>query len=79
MGRPRLRVFPIDEEGPAGSPSGPTLAIRLADLFPLLAASARGDEAWLRGLEAAELRVSRDLAEVVRAFARCRPAAQRIG
>lgn len=78
MDQARLRLFTGCAEEVSEDSPGPDIAIRLADLFPLLARSAQGDEAWLRGLEAAQLQVSGDLFEVVRAFSRCRPAAKRL-
>jgi len=69
----RLRLFRGGEGETSGNSPVPSQVIRLGDLFPLLARSAEGDATWLRGLEAAELRVSRDLLEVAKAFSRCRP------
>jgi hypothetical protein len=75
MATARLRVFPhpddeLHEEGHA-----PSVPIRLADLYPLLAQAYRDNYVWLRDFEDDQLLVSNDLFEVVRAFSNCRPSA----
>lgn len=75
MATARLRVFP-QPEGDRREPShAPTVAIRLVDLYPLLAQAYRDNYVWLHDFEDDELLVSSDLFEVVRAFADCRPSA----
>lgn len=75
MATARLRVFPRPEEDARSRPDTPPVAIRLADLYPLLAQAYRDNYVWLRDLEEDELLVSNDLFEVVRAFSDCRPSA----
>lgn len=75
MATARLRVFPQPELDQTDSDSSPSIPIRLADLYPLLAQAYRDNYVWLRDFEEDELLVSPDLYEVVRAFADCRPSA----
>jgi hypothetical protein len=75
MATARLRVFPRPEDEPGADSSRPAVPIRLVDLYPLLAQAYRDNYVWLRDLEDDELLVTRDLFEVVRAFADCRPSA----
>lgn len=75
MATARLRVFPQPEDGAAEAEHGPSVPIRLADLYPLLAQAYRDNYVWLRDFEDDQLLVSSDLFEVVRAFADCRPSA----
>ena len=76
MATARLRVFPhpedelLDEEDHT-----PSVPVRLAGLYPLLAQAYRDNFIWLRDFEQDELLVSRDLYEVIRAFSDCRPSA----
>jgi len=75
MATARLRVFPRPEEDTHHKSHSPAVAIRLADLYPLLAQAYRDNYVWLRDFEEDELLVSNDLFEVVRAFSDCRPSA----
>ncbi len=75
MATARLRVFPQPENEPRTEAYAPSIAIRLADLYPLLAQAYRDNSVWLRDFEDEELLVSRDLFEVVRAFSESRPSA----
>lgn len=75
MATARLRLFPYPEEDVSEGEHAPTVPIRLADLYPLLAQAYRDNYVWLRDFENDELLVSPDLFEVVRAFADCRPSA----
>ena len=72
MATARLRVFPRPEDD---EPHAPSVPIRLADLYPLLAQAYRDNFVWLRDFEEDEVLVSNDLYEVVRAFSNCRPSA----
>lgn len=75
MPSPHLRVFPRPEE-PAPAPRGePKFEMRLSELFPLLAEAYRGDYLWLEDFADDAVMVTRDLFEVVHAFAQCRPSA----
>ncbi len=74
MATARLRVFPHPEEEP-DQDENPVIAIRLSDLYPLLAQAYRDNYTWLRDFEDDQLLVSNDLYEVVRAFSDCRPSA----
>jgi hypothetical protein len=74
MATARLRVFPHPEEEEKDS-SSPAIAIRLSELYPLLAQAYLDNYVWLRDFEDDQLLVSNDLYEVVRAFANCRPSA----
>jgi hypothetical protein len=74
MATARLRVFPHPEEDQEEA-SNPSIAIKLSELYPLLAQAYRDNYVWLRDFENDELLVSNDLYEVVRAFANCRPSA----
>jgi len=75
MATARLRVFPQPENEPRNEAYTPSIPIRLADLYPLLAQAYRDNYVWLRDFEEEELLVSRDLFEVVRAFSESRPSA----
>ena len=75
MATARLRVFPHPEEETHGATHAPSVPIRLADLYPLLAQAYRDNYVWLRDFEDDELLVSPDLYEVVCAFSNCRPSA----
>lgn len=75
MATARLRVFPRPEDEADETALGPSVPIRLADLYPLLAQAYRDNYVWLRDFEDDRLLVSPDLYEVVRAFADCRPSA----
>ena len=75
MATARLRVFPRPENDPRTEAHAPSIPIRLADLYPLLAQAYRDNFVWLRDFEEEELLVSNDLFEVVRAFSDSRPSA----
>ena len=75
MATAQLRVFPRPEDEPRVDLHAPTVPIRLADLYPLIAQAYRDNYVWLRDFEDDELLVSNDLFEVVRAFTNCRPSA----
>lgn len=67
-----LRVYP--QELPSKT-EGPTIHMRLGDLFPLLAQAQRGNYLWLNDFEDDEVVVSEDLYEVLRSFRSYRPSA----
>ena len=67
-----LRVYP--RELPT-SATGPTVHLRLGDLFPLLAQAHRGNYLWLNDFEEDEVVISEDLYEVLRSFRSYRPSA----
>ena len=75
MATARLRVFPHHDDEPVEEFQGPSVPIRLRDLYPLLAQAVRDNYIWLRDFENDELLVSHDLYEVVRAFSNIRPSA----
>jgi hypothetical protein len=75
MATARLRVFPHPEKETQDEAHGPSVPIRLVDLYPLLAQAYRDNYVWLRDLEDDHLLISSDLFEVVRAFSNCRPSA----
>jgi hypothetical protein len=75
MATARLRVFPRPDEESQTESHAPAVSVRLVDLYPLLAQAYRDNYVWLRDFEEDQLLVSRDLFEVVRAFADCRPSA----
>lgn len=75
MATARLRVFPHPDDEPVEDFHTPTVPIRLADLYPLLAQAFRDNYVWLRDFEHDEILVSGDLYEVVRAFSNIRPSA----
>ncbi len=75
MATARLRVFPGPEDEVAAVENTPPVAIRLVDLYPLLAQAYRDNYVWLRDFEEEEICVSSDLFEIVKAFADCRPSA----
>lgn len=75
MATARLRVFPQPDDAPDEELREPTVPIRLAELYPLLAQAQRDNYLWLRDFEDEDLLVSRDLYEVVRAFSNMRPSA----
>jgi hypothetical protein len=75
MATARLRVFPQPENEPQTEAYAPSIPIKLADLYPLLAQAYRDNYVWLRDFEDDQVLVSPDLFEVVRAFADCRPSA----
>lgn len=75
MASARLRVFPrAEDESPEGEGT-PSVPVRLADLYPLLAQAYRDDFVWLRDFEDDEILISTDLYQVVRAFSDYRPSA----
>lgn len=71
MGTSHLRLFPADEASYDGAPATKTTAVRLKELFPLLARAHRDGNVWLRDFESDEIRVSSDLYQVIRAFSQC--------
>lgn len=75
MATARFRVFPYPEDELRDEVHAPSVPIRLADLYPLLAQAYRDNYVWLRDFEDDQMLVSRDLYEVVRAFSNCRPSA----
>jgi len=75
MATARLRVFPHHDDEPIREFHAPSVPIRLADLYPLLAQAHRDNFVWLRDFENDEIMVSSDLHEVVRAFSDIRPSA----
>src|SRR5437763_13162676 len=75
MATARLRVFPRPEDDVYEEDHAPSVPVRLADLYPLLAQAYRDNFVWLRDFESDELLVSRDLHEAIRAFSDCRPSA----
>ena len=75
MATARLRVFPYPDDEPVEEFHAPSVPIRLADLYPLLAQAFRDNYLWLRDFENDEVLVSSDLYEVVRAFSNMRPSA----
>ena len=75
MATARLRVFPYHDDPMPEPAHTPSVPIRLMDLYPLLAQAYQDNYVWLRDFEDDEVLVSRDLFEVVRSFADCRPSA----
>lgn len=75
MATARLRVFPYTDDETQDEPHAPSMPVRLADLYPLLAQAYRDNYVWLRDFEDDQILVNRDLYEVVRAFSNCRPSA----
>ncbi len=75
MATARLRVFPRPEDVPGDEAHAPSIPIRLADLYPLLAQAYHDHYVWLRDFEDEEMLVSNDLFEVVRSFSDSRPSA----
>lgn len=72
---PHLRVFPPHENDRAATHSEPQIRMKLAELFPILAEAYRGDYLWLEDFADDSVMVTRDLYELVHAFAQCRPSA----
>ena len=76
MATARLRLFPHpDEDSRNIEAHEPSVPVRFADLYPLLAQAYRDNYVWLRDFENDELLVGKDLYEVIRAFSDCRPSA----
>ncbi len=75
MATARLRLFPYPDDEPVEDNHAPSVPIRLAELYPLLAQAFRDNYVWLRDFEDEELLVSHDLYEIVRAFSNVRPSA----
>ncbi len=75
MATARLRVYPRPEEEVQEDFASPTVPIRLAELYPLLAQAVRDNYVWLRDFEQDEILVGKDFYEVVRAFSNMRPSA----
>lgn len=76
MATARLRIFPRPEEDDREETTPtPAIAVRLLDLYPLLAQAHRDNFTWLDDFADDTVLVSRDLYEVVRAFANYRPSA----
>lgn len=70
-----LRLFPRSPERKEEPRHGPTVRVRLGDLFPLLAQAHRGNYLWLNDFEDDEISISPDLYEVLNAFRAYRPSA----
>ena len=75
MATARLRLYAGPEHKQAEPADAPTVPIRLAQLYPLLARAYGDNCVWLRDFEDDEVLVSADLYEVVRAFGDFRPSA----
>lgn len=75
MATAQLRVYPRPDDAACDEVSAPSVAIRLMDLYPLLAQAYRDNYVWLRDFEDEQILVGKDLFEVVRAFTNCRPSA----
>ncbi len=75
MATARLRVFPRPEQEEREEAAPPSVTVRLIDLYPLLAQAHRDNFTWLEDFADDTVLVSRDLYEVVRAFANYRPSA----
>jgi hypothetical protein len=75
MATARLRLFPHPDDEPVEDFHTPTVPIRLAELYPLLAQAFHDNFVWLRDFEDDELLVSNDFYQVVRAFTNVRPSA----
>ena len=75
MATARLRLFPHPDDEPTEAFHTPSVPIRLAELYPLLAQAFRDNYVWLRDFEDDEVLVSNDLFEIVRAFSDMRPSA----
>jgi hypothetical protein len=75
MATARLRIFPRPDEEDREDAGTPSISVRLLDLYPLLAQAHRDNFAWLDDFADDTVLVSRDLYEVVRAFANYRPSA----
>ena len=75
MSSPHLRIYPHREEPQHNYRSEPRVAMKLSDLFPLLAEAFRGDYLWLDDFADDQVLVTTDLYEIVNAFAQCRPSA----
>ena len=74
MARRHLRVYPSDDVATAELPDA-TVRIRLGDLLPLVAMAQRLHFVWLQDFLDDEVRITRDLADVLKAFKSCRPSA----
>ena len=75
MASARLRVFSPVADEPIEEFRAPSVAIPLADLYPLLSRALRDNYTWLKDFDQDEVMVSGDLYEVIRAFADIRPSA----
>ncbi|GIW88778.1 MAG: hypothetical protein KatS3mg108_3102 [Isosphaeraceae bacterium] len=75
MATARLRIFPRPDQDDRDESPSPSIAIRLNDLYPLLAQAHRDNFTWLDDFADDTVLVSPDLYEVVRAFANYRPSA----
>lgn len=67
-----LRVFPQEL---LNNVKGPSVHLRLSELFPLLSQAHRGNYIWLNDFEDDEVVISEDLYEVLRSFRTYRPSA----
>jgi hypothetical protein len=67
-----LRVYP--QELPRNV-KGPSVHLKLSELFPLLSQAHRGNYVWLNDFEDDEVVISEDLYEVLRSFRTYRPSA----
>ena len=74
MARRHLRVYPCDDVVTAELPDA-TVRIRLGELLPLVAMAQRLHFVWLQDFLDDEVRITRDLADVLKAFKSCRPSA----
>ena len=70
-----LRVYPPSEQDTELEAPAPTVRVQLGDLLPLIAMAKRHNYLWLQDFLDDEVRVSKDLYEVLRAFRCYRPSA----
>jgi hypothetical protein len=74
MARRHLRVYPSDDTATAELPDA-TVRIQLGELLPLVAMAQRLHFVWLQDFLDDEVRITRDLSDVLKAFKSCRPSA----
>jgi len=70
-----LRVYPPCQEEQEAAIQPATVAVRLADLLPLVALAHRQNYLWLRDFLDDEVVITDDLYEVLTAFRATRPSA----
>lgn len=75
MSSPHLRIYPRRDDSEGSARQQPAVAMKMSELFPLLAEAYRGDYLWLEDFADDAVMVTSDFYEVVHAFAQCRPSA----
>jgi hypothetical protein len=71
----QLRLYPATPAAKRSQLPAPTVGVRFGDLLPLVSLAQRRNYLWLQDFLDDEVRITRDLYEVLRAFRSHRPSA----